>query len=53
MRIERVKTLLAASHLPTKQIAAQTGFHTVQYLTRAFRKATGQTPSSYRKRMRR
>lgn len=53
VRIERVKALLAATSLPTKQIAAQTGFHSVQYLTRVFRKASGQTPASYRKRMRR
>ncbi len=52
VRIERVKTLLSRSDLPTKQIAAQTGFHSVQYLTRVFRKATGQTPANYRKRMR-
>lgn len=53
VRIERVKALLANSLLPTKQIADQTGFNSVQYLTRVFRKATGQTPSAYRKRMRR
>jgi len=53
VRIERVKALLATSNLPTKQIAGQTGFHSVQYLTRVFRNATGQTPVAYRKRMRR
>ncbi len=53
VRIERVKALLVSSQLPTKQIADQTGFNSVQYLTRVFRKATGQTPSAYRKRMRR
>ncbi len=53
VRIERVKALLAGSHMPTKQIADQTGFNSVQYLTRVFRKATGQTPAAYRKRMRR
>ncbi len=52
VRIERVKTLLATTNLPTKQIAGQTGFHSVQYLTRVFRKATGQTPAGYRRRMR-
>jgi LacI family transcriptional regulator len=53
VRIERVKALLATTNLPTKQVAGQTGFHSVQYLTRVFRNATGQTPASYRKRMRR
>jgi len=53
VRIERAKTLLATTSLPTKQIAADTGFHYVQYLTRVFRNVTGQTPVAYRKRMRR
>lgn len=53
VRLERVKVLLSTTDLPTKQIAAQTGFHSVQYLARVFRNATGQTPASYRKRMRR
>jgi LacI family transcriptional regulator len=53
VRLERVKTLLATTDLPTKQIAAQAGFHTVQYLARVFRTATGQTPAGYRKKMRR
>ncbi len=52
VRLERVKALLSTTDLPTKQIAAQSGFRYVQYLTRVFRKATGQTPASYRKRMR-
>ncbi|HEY5912802.1 MAG TPA: DNA-binding transcriptional regulator [Verrucomicrobiae bacterium] len=52
VRLERVKTLLATTHLPTKQIAEQAGFHSVQYLTRVFRRATGKTPAAYRKRMR-
>ena len=53
VRIGRVKTLLATTGVPTKQIADQTGFHSVQYLTRVFRKATGKTPAAYRKHMRR
>jgi AraC-like DNA-binding protein len=39
--------------LPIKQIAAQTGFRYLQYLTRVFSKATHQTPARYRKQMRR
>ncbi len=53
VRLERVKALLSTTNMPTKEIAAQTGFHSVQYLTRVFRKATGHTPANYRKRMRR
>jgi LacI family transcriptional regulator len=52
VRLERVKVLLSTTDLPTKQIAGQTGFHSVQYLARVFRSATGQTPATYRKRMR-
>lgn len=47
-RIERVKTLLAETDLPLKQIAAQTGFRYPAYMMRAFRRATGQTPTEYR-----
>jgi len=50
VQIERVKDLLGTTDLPIKQIAAQAGFHYVQYLTRAFRKATGLTPGRFRKR---
>jgi len=53
VQLERVKALLSTTDLPTKQVAAQSGFHYVQYLTRVFRKETGQTPANYRKRMRR
>jgi LacI family transcriptional regulator, galactose operon repressor len=53
VRLERVKALLSTTDLPTKQISAQTGFHSVQYLSRVFRTSTGQTPAAYRKRMRR
>jgi len=53
VQIERAKSLLTTTDLPPKQIAAQAGFHYVQYLTRVFRKATGLTPAIYRKKMRR
>jgi LacI family transcriptional regulator len=53
VQIERAKNLLATTDLPTKQIADQTGFHYVQYLSRVFRKTTGQTPANYRKQARR
>jgi hypothetical protein len=41
VRIERAETLLAETNLPIKHIAQQSGFQTVQYLTRAFRRLTG------------
>lgn len=50
VRIDRAKVLLATTDLPTKQIASQTGFRYVQYLTRVFRKVTGCTPAKYRQR---
>lgn len=50
VRIERAKTLLAETSLPIKQIAQQAGFQTVQYLTRTFRRLTGDTPAAFRRR---
>ena len=50
VQIERAKTLLAETNLPIKSIAQQAGFRTVQYLTRAFRRLTGNTPAAFRRR---
>ena len=50
VRIQRAKTLLAETNLPIKQIAQQAGFQTVQYLTRTFRRLTGDTPAAFRRR---
>ena len=50
VRIDRAKTLLGETDLPIKQIAQKTGFKTVQYLTRAFRRSTGDTPAAFRRR---
>lgn len=52
VRLERAKVLLTTTDLPLKQIAAQTGFRYVQYLSLVFHEATGQTPVNYRKQMR-
>ncbi len=49
VRITQVKTLLTDSDLPLKQVARRCGFAYTQYMARAFRKATGQTLSEYRK----
>jgi LacI family transcriptional regulator len=52
VRLDRVKELLATSDVPIKQVAQLGGFSCVQYLTRVFRKATGETPARYRGRRR-
>lgn len=49
LRLDRAKQLLADTDLPLKQVAAQTGFRYIQYLTRVFRQHVGQTPGEYRK----
>ena len=49
VRIERAKTLLAGTDLPIKYVAQQAGFKTVQYLTRAFHRVTGDTPAAFRR----
>jgi len=49
VRIERAKFLLAEADLPIKQIALQSGFKNVQYLTRVFRAVVGQPPAAFRK----
>jgi LacI family transcriptional regulator len=48
VRLARVKELLIRSDLTIKQVASQTGFSSVQYLTRVFRAAVGETPAKYR-----
>ena len=49
VQIDTVKELLAKTDLPIKQVATRCGFNYVQYMTRAFREATGQTPAAFRK----
>ena len=50
VRLERAKDLLANSGLAVKQVAKESGFASVQYMTRVFRAGTGETPASYRRR---
>jgi LacI family transcriptional regulator len=47
-QLDRVKQLLTGTPMPIKQIAREGGFSCVQYLTRVFRCATGETPARYR-----
>jgi LacI family transcriptional regulator len=48
-QIERARYLIATTDLPLKQIAVQSGFTHVNYLTTVFREQTGWTPAKYRK----
>jgi LacI family transcriptional regulator len=49
-RLSRAKDLLAMSRLTIKQIARESGFASVQYMTRVFRAETGETPARFRAR---
>jgi LacI family transcriptional regulator len=48
VRIGRAKELLSRSRLTIKQVARESGFASVQYMTRLFRAVTGETPARYR-----
>jgi LacI family transcriptional regulator len=50
LRLERVKTLLATTDLPIRQISDQLGFHQPSYLSTLFRRATGLPPGAFRRR---
>jgi len=50
VRIERVKAMLANTELTLAQIAERTGFGHIEYLSVAFKRATGVSPSGYRTR---
>jgi LacI family transcriptional regulator len=52
VRIERVRQLAITTDWPLKQIAAQTGFRHVTYMTTLFRQHFQHTPAKYRKRVR-
>jgi transcriptional regulator GlxA family with amidase domain len=41
--------MLSETNLAVKEVAANTGFKSVQHMTSLFRKAFGQTPARYRK----
>jgi AraC-like DNA-binding protein len=47
VRLSRVKEFLSRD-MTIKQAARAAGFSSVQYMTRVFRLAVGQTPASYR-----
>lgn len=47
-RLEEVRRLVTTTRQPLKQIAAQSGFRTVQHMTEVFRRFVGVTPAAYR-----
>ena len=50
VRLARVQELLLTPGLTIKQVSREAGFSSVQYMTRVFRKAVGETPAAYRER---
>lgn len=48
-RMEKAKELLIATDLTVTEIALSSGFETVSYFDRAFKKAFGTTPKAFRK----
>ena len=49
VRIDKAKSMLLETNLPIKQIAVQSGFKNVQYMTRVFKAAVGESPAAYRR----
>lgn len=49
LRLERVRQLLVETGLPTKTIARQAGYSSVEYMSSDFRRAVGSTPGAYRR----
>jgi LacI family transcriptional regulator len=50
VKIERVKSLLATTDLPLAVIAERIGFEHIEYMSVAFKRATGVAPSEFRAR---
>lgn len=49
LRFEEAKSLLATTDLPLARISERLGFHQPAYLSAAFRREAGKTPSAYRR----
>ena len=49
-RIDEAKRLLDTTSLPVKEVAALSGFSSLEYLSRSFSAATGLSPSAWRER---
>ena len=52
IRIRRAEKLLITTDRTITNIAFETGFGSVAYFNRVFKKETGQAPANYRKKMR-
>lgn len=52
VRLEEARTMLEATELPVKTVAARAGFASRSHFSRLFRAAFGHDPSSYRDRIR-
>lgn len=50
VRLHKVKDRLLTPGLTIKQVARESGFASVQYMTRVFHAVTGETPAQYRNR---
>jgi LacI family transcriptional regulator len=50
VQMERAKMLLSGTDLPVALVAKESGFTSLAYFSRAFRKQNGATPREYRKR---
>ena len=48
VRIRAAKQLLQTTAMPIKDIAAETGYRSIEYFTRAFKAAVGHPPAAYR-----
>jgi LacI family transcriptional regulator len=51
VRLERARRLLAERGLPLSEVAVQSGFDSVEVLTRTFRRTYQQTPAAYRRQL--
>jgi two-component system response regulator YesN len=51
LRMDKAKTLLNDPEIKIQYIAEMTGFNDQNYFSKAFRHATGQSPSEYRRRV--
>ena len=51
VRLERAQRLVAGTNLSLKQIAAQSGFRSLQHMTTLFGRTFGRPPADYRKAM--
>ena len=52
VHLERVRDLLASTALRMDEVASRSGFTSVHYMSRIFRRETGMTPTAYRRQVR-